>query len=231
MLKTIKQIVHKSKYIFSSSTVLMFHHVTDTPIVKKSILMNTNRFLSVIDSFDCFTDVRSAVENYKDKKIAITFDDALLDVYTIAYKELTERNIPFTVFVATDLLNQDGYISSKQLLEMVKNPLVNIGSHCISHTPMKGKTFESQKEELCNSKNTLEDLIQKKVTEIAYPYGQYDANTLKLLKQNDLYDYGFLAAGGPVNRLTVSNKMILPRLRVDDVVFDQSMSLLRYAYK
>lgn len=231
MIKVIKEVYNKSKYILPSSTVLMFHHVTDKPTVKKSLLMKTNNFLSAIDSFNCYADLRSTVEEYREKRIAITFDDALLDVYTVAYRELSQRNIPFTVFVATDLLNQEGYVSTKELLEMSQNPLVNIGSHCVSHTPLRGKLLREQEKEMFDSKFALEDLLDREIKEIAFPFGQYDKNTITLLHKTKHYDYAFLASGGPVNSISAHHTMKLPRLRIDDAMFNRTMDLLKYAYR
>ena len=74
MLSNIKLTYNKLKYIFPSST----------PEIKRSILMSTQHFLQVIDSFNCYFDIHSTVSEYRSKKITISFDDALLDVYTIA---------------------------------------------------------------------------------------------------------------------------------------------------
>ena len=230
MLSNIKLTYNKLKYTFPSSTVLMFHHVTDTPEFKRSILMNTQHFLQVIDTFNCYCDIHSAVSDYRRKKMTVTFDDALLDVYTIAYKELVKRNIPFTIFVAKDLLNQNGYVSFNQLIEMAENPLVTIGSHCVTHTPMRGKTVAEQTNELLESKMFLEKLIHKEIVDIAYPYGQCDKNTIKIIRKNNLYQHGFLASGGPINSRTSGNPIKLPRLRVDDKTFIKSMEILKHAY-
>ena len=74
----------------------------------------------------------------------ITFDDALSDVFRVAYPELKKRRIPFTVFVITDFLNNDGYISDSELLEMAADPLVTIGSHGVTHEVLSGMSEEKQ---------------------------------------------------------------------------------------
>ena len=218
-------------YLLPSSTVLMFHHVTDAPAVKKSLLMNTARFNELICSFDNYSDLESTVTRYKDKQLSVTFDDALLDVYTVAFPFLTERNIPFTVFAATDLIGTDGYITTAQLTEMSKEPLVTVGSHCVTHTPLCGKNEEVQLTELRDSKSKLEELIGRRVTMLAYPFGQYDHITVQLLENNDLYTCGFKASGGALNAVSSLNKFKLPRLRIDDKTFEIAMTLLKKVYK
>ena len=128
------------------------------------------------------------------------------------------------------MLNQNGYVSFNQLIEMAENPLVTIGSHCVTHTPMRGKTVAEQTNELLESKMFLEKLTHKEIVDIAYPYGQCDKNTIKIIRKNNLYRYGFLASGGPINSRTSGNPIKLPRLRVDDKTFIKTMEILKHAY-
>lgn len=213
-----------------ASTVLMLHHVTDNPTVKRSILMGTDRFKAFIESFDNYTDVSSCVKDYKSKKMAITFDDALTDVYTIAFPYLEKRGIPFTVFAAPGLLNQDGYLTTVQLREMSRCPLVTIGSHALSHVPMRNMGKEFQYKELYNSKSLLENIIEKKVDIIAYPYGQYDMETIRIIKEDCAYRLGFSASGGPINAVSIHHPLRLPRLRLDDKTMNDVRRLLRAVY-
>lgn len=230
LIAQIKQIKNRIPYYLPSSTVLMFHHVTDTPKVKRSILMGSDRFKSFIDSFDNYTDIETCMSRYKRKQMTITFDDALADVYTIAFPYLEKKGIPFTIFVAPGLLDRDGYISVKQLTELSRSSLVTIGSHSLSHVPLKGRSTEFQYKEINESKRLLEEIIEKEVTLIAYPYGQCDANTITVIKKSHAYEYGFLASGGPINAICAGRELKLPRLRVDDMTLGNVVRLLRSVY-
>ena len=192
--------------------------------------MSSCRFFEFIESFNCFASLTSVLHNKTKKKLAITFDDGLEDIYEIAYPALCEKGIPFTMFIAPGLLNTEGYISTSQLVEMSKEPLVSVGSHCLSHVPIKGLSEHEQNRELFESKSILEDILGKQVDYLAYPYGQIDRQGLKLLKDTKEYDYGFIASGGPIGRIP-KNRYKIPRLRIDDKRFNETITLLKRVYK
>ena len=146
----------------------------------------------------------------------ITFDDGLKDVYRVAYPELKKRGIPFTIFVVTDFLNQEGYISTDELLELAADPLVTIGSHGVTHNILKGMPQENQQFELKDSKERLEALLEKPVRYFAYSHGQFDGTTLEILRKEKCYDFAFAAGGGVTNWITRKDNMALPRINCED---------------
>lgn len=213
--KRLRKIVRNFIYAFPSSGVLMFHHVEDTPALPRSkCLLATERFYEIISAFpeDAYVSVRD-VQKIK-RKIAITFDDGIEDVYRIAYPYLKKHNIPFCIFIVTDFLDQPGYITTEQLLEMNKDPLVTIGSHGITHEVLKGLPEETQIRELSESKRILEEKLGKNVDCFAYSHGQYDEVTLKHVR---IYPYAFSVIAKPLNILT-NKKWELPRINIDSAV-------------
>lgn len=231
MIDKLKLYAQKSKYVIPGSTVLMFHRIgcSETKI-NSSTFMTDKRFRSFIERFECWSTINEAFDEYKTRKLAISFDDGYEDVYNLVFPFLTERGIPFTVFVTPELLDKTGYLSIEQLKEMSKNPLVTIGSHCLNHIPLKGMNVGKQLVELRDSKYRIEEIILKTVNVVAYPYGQYDANTIQIINENGLYQYGFSASGGPINILSRREKLALPRLRVDDKMECIALKQLECAY-
>ena len=69
--------------------------------------------------------------------VAITIDDAFISVYKEGWPLLKEYNYPFTLFVATDPIDQglNGYMNWDQLRELRANG-VEIGSQTKSHPHM-----------------------------------------------------------------------------------------------
>lgn len=165
--------------------------------------------------FNNYVSIYSAIERPEMRNMTVTFDDGLLDVYTHAYPILKQYKIPFTIFITTSLIGQDGYLNLQQIKELSNDPLVTIGSHCVHHKPLKGLTYDNQKIELIQSHSELEKIIGKGVDLIAYPYGQYDKNTLEILEKNKIYKYGFVAEKGPIN-LQNKNPHLLPRVGIDN---------------
>ena len=94
LIKTIKKIARKLLFRVPSSAVVIFHHITDAPECQKSkCVLPFAKFTGFIESYRNYDSLPSVLKNPARKKIAITFDDGLQDVYTLAYPYLKEKNI------------------------------------------------------------------------------------------------------------------------------------------
>ncbi len=213
MTGKIKHTIKKIIYKIPSSAILVFHHITATPFQCKSgCLISFENFKSFIEKYDNYGELISVIKKPSKKKIAITFDDGLQDVYDIAYPYLKKREIPFTVLIVTDFLDTEGYITTSQLKEMANDDLVTIGSHGVSHKTLTELSLEQQKEEIDNSKMILENILGIKINIFSFSHGVYDKKTLKLLKN---YSYGLSASAKPLNLVTGLKKKKLPRYNVE----------------
>lgn len=209
------------KYIYGqeSGGILMFHHVTDSPMICKSgCLLNTKEFYTVFDSsFQKFISLQQLLESsptdYKGA-LAVTFDDGLEDIYTIAYPFLVNHQIPFTLFIVTDFLDTDGYITSAQLKEMAANPLITVGAHGVTHDILPGMTTQEKQAEISHSKKRLEDLLHKEISYFAYSHGQFDKECEKLVRKCG-YKAAFAVTPRPYNRITGRTSTRLPRINID----------------
>lgn len=219
MMTKLKKVVRKLIYLtFPSSYVLMFHHIDDGKINKKSgCILEYKRFVDILDSGLEFISMDDYVDfSIKNRnKCTITFDDGLQDVYRVAYPELKARNIPFTIFVVTSFLNKDGYITSEELKEMSSDKLVTVGSHGISHNVLSSMSVEDQKVEICKSKMILQKLIDRPVKYFAFSHGSYSDVTLSLFNDMGCYEYAFTVGGMPTNVFTCRWKYHLPRLNCE----------------
>lgn len=216
----VKQLIKKMVFdILPSSTVLMFHHIDDGNIIERSgCRLNKNEFVNILDSGISFISAEEYTQFHwsRQNPCVVTFDDGLKDVYRVAYPELKQRGIPFTVFVVTDFLNQEGYISVEELQILANDPLVTIGSHGTTHKILCGMDKKEQRVELLDSKRILEEKIGKRVCLFAYSHGQFDNVTLDLLQTEKCYDYAFSAGGGETNWITKKSNFTLPRLNMED---------------
>lgn len=220
----IKKIAKRLLYSVPSSAVVMFHHITDSPTIKKSnCILSFEKFTCFIKNHNNYGDIYSILKEPSMKRIAITFDDGLKDLYELAYPFLKENNIPFTVFIVTDFLDQPGYMTKENLKEMAKDKLVTIGSHGTTHKNLDSLSPELQRAELEDSKKILERIIDKPVNIFAYSHGQYDQSTMKLMKK---YKYGFSTRELPLNFFTRINKRCIPRFNVDANSYENALSEL-----
>ena len=116
-------------------------------------------------------------------KIAVTFDDAFESVYENAYPVLQEFGCSFTIFPLTGYIGRNNkwevnvggrkfrHMSWEQILNMEG---VEIGSHGVSHRDLTGLAKKELTEELCRSKQTLEERTGVEVEHLSLPFGRYD---------------------------------------------------------
>ena len=67
------------------------------------------------------------------KKILLTIDDAFSSFYTEAWPYLKKNKIPFILFVSTEPIGKNGYMTWEQIKEIEKNNFVLIGHHSHTH--------------------------------------------------------------------------------------------------
>ena len=108
--------------------------------------------------------------------VAITFDDGYADNLYVAAPLLAERNIPFTVFIATDFIQRREryFLTPNELKQLSIVPGATIGAHSHSHCNLTLCSNQVLRAELEDSKHYIEDLIGLPVKEFAYPYGLAD---------------------------------------------------------
>lgn len=203
-----------------ASAILMFHHVTDRPSVQKSgCVLAESDFYRVIDRYEAYASLKDVVARPSARRLAVTFDDGLEDLYAIAYPYLKRKKIPFTAFIVTEFLDTEGYISTEQLKTMAEDELVTIGSHGLTHKVFPELTLEEKENELRKSRQILEDLIGRPVDVFAYSHGQYDQETLDLTAK--YYELAASVRGFSLNFFNVKKRTILPRLDVEDCTLER----------
>lgn len=82
-----------------------------------------------------------------------------------------------------------------ELVEITQNGLIEIGSHGVTHCAFPSLDSESKRMELESSKMELETILDRKVTSFAYPHGEYDLETIRLVEELG-YDFA-LGTGKP----------------------------------
>lgn len=116
--------------------------------------------------------------------VAITFDDGYKDNLYTAAPILIANNLPFTVFIATDLISNHtpGFLNPNELKELAGLPNVTIGAHGKTHTHLTRLKDSQILSELKDSKSYLEDLLGASIQSMSYPYGDIDEKVLYAAK-------------------------------------------------
>jgi len=73
-------------------------------------------------------------------------------------------------------------MTPEQIKEMAASPLVTIGAHGYYHNDLAQIAVKDASEEMQRSKHYLENIIQKPVNSIAFPYGSYTPQVVEAAK-------------------------------------------------
>lgn len=118
------------------------------------------------------------------KVVWLTFDDGNEDFYTIAYPILKKYKAKATNNIITGFVKKGnaGNLTVKQMKEMMAHGM-SFQSHTVNHPDLSVTDKATQKAELTDSIDFLEDKLNTKVNTIAYPSGRYNQTTLDLAKK------------------------------------------------
>lgn len=161
----------------------MFHDITENDAEKEFAVSyckfkNILREIEINDYKFVSLDYLLSSNDKKEKLCVITFDDVYKGVYTFAYSYLEEKQIPYILYVATNFINKDDYITKEELRKMLSSELCSIGSHTVNHVMTRFTSEKKLRNELLESKNCLEALSGKEVRHFAFPYGSPRAVSL-----------------------------------------------------
>ena len=209
------------------NAVVMYHAVGETGYERVS----TERFRRDISYMSEHYEIVGLEEALKNtttgpKKIAITFDDALENVYQNAIPILKEVDAPATVFAVADYISDGStkenneYMNLTQLKSLVDDNLFTIGNHTKSHPHLGRLAKQSAIErEIVQAKKDLENQLETDINRFSYPYGSYTghvANVVADTHEMATTTESRLLGGSP-------ERALIPRL---DAKYD--FSLLRW---
>ena len=137
-------------------------------------------FLTPEEAYKAFTENALPAK----KVVWLTFDDGNEDFYTIAYPILKKYKAKATNNVITGFVKKGnaGNLTVKQMKEMMTHGM-SFQSHTVNHPDLSATDKATQKVELTDSIDFLENKLNTKVNTIAYPSGRYNQTTLDLAKK------------------------------------------------
>lgn len=123
-----------------------------------------------------------------EKTVVLTFDDGYADNYEGAFLPLLENGMKATWFISTDYIGKHSHmmgppspqtqmLSVEQIIHMSKEGM-EIGSHTCSHPDLMALSYQQQLQEMAESKQVLESIIQDEVSTFSYPYGRHNADSI-----------------------------------------------------
>ena len=129
------------------------------------------------------TDIFDGRIPYSTKSAILTFDDGYEDFYTDAFPLLEKYKVKGTVYVITNFLGRKGFLTENQVKILSKSKYVEIGSHTLDHAYLKGMAKPAVREQVTESKLYLEKLIGQPIKTFAYPFGAFNEDDARLVKE------------------------------------------------
>lgn len=147
---------------------------------------------------------------------SVTFDDALASTARDAIPLILERGASCSLFVPTGLmgrphpdLEQEMIMRGGELLELSAEG-VEIGAHTVDHLWLPRRSHEQVLDQMRRSRATLEDLLGKPVTAMAYPFGGFDLNTMRAAEEAGFTTACACSGAASWNALAVPREPIHP---------------------
>jgi len=191
----------------SGAVILQYHHVsTETPASTSVSPQQFEKHLRYLKDNN-FNVVRldhivNAIKNQQplaDKTVAITFDDAYLDILTQAQPLLDRFQFPFAIFINPALVGRGSkhYLTWAQLKQLADDGVI-IANHGYNHDSLaripSGLTEQQWLKKYGKLLEKAEKIIATKTGQnwryFAYPYGEFSQAGLNWLKKQKFIGFG-----------------------------------------
>ena len=208
--------------------ILTYHCIDDTIWGYKPMFVSVKTF---DEQMKCLKDLGYSAITFRDldnldkikKPVMITFDDGYENNYTHAYPILKKYNMKATIFVISSAIGHQKYLKTWQIKEM--RNLIDFESHTVSHPYLDKLSPKEIENELIQSQEYLQKLLDTKIDVVAYPYGSYSDKVIKITKK--YYKYGVTTNLGDFY-YKHSNNYQIKRISIhNDIDYEKFISLLK----
>lgn len=173
---------------FASDTgdvVLMVHSVGESG---RHGNVSKNRFREILQYVQqryTVVDLPAVLEPTEQKQVAITFDDGWENFYKYARPVIHELEVPATVFLVSEYLGSDAFMSTEQAKSLVDDEFITVGNHTKTHPYLSRIGNQTELEnQICGGKDRLQDMLGTEITRFAYPRGDYSDEAVELVRKS-----------------------------------------------
>ena len=197
---------------------LMYHRFDENKYPSTNIQMNIFiKQIKIIRNLKyIFYDPRDLAKEFHtakiEKKILITIDDAFSSFYEVAWPYLKKEKIPFILFVSTETVGKNGYMTWDQIKELEKETGVYIGNHSHTHDYLA----DLKSEEFINDIDVASAAFTKNLGYnpifFSYPFGESSDFIKKYITKNFKFSFGQHSGVIDVNK----DQYNLPRFPINE---------------
>tara|TARA_B100000963_G_scaffold238266_1_gene208355 strand:+ start:973 stop:2028 length:1056 start_codon:yes stop_codon:yes gene_type:complete len=208
------------KYYTKDNGVLsiMYHRFNENKYPSTNIKMEIfKKHLKIIQDLKYeFYNPKLFVDEFnkpkKEKKILITIDDGFKSFYNNAWPYLKENKVPFILFISTEPVGKNGYMTWNEIIEIDQSEFGHIGHHSHSHDYLIDKT----EDEFVNDIELASKIFKKKLGYVprifSYPFGEYSLFMKQYISKN--FDIAFGQHSGIID--VNKDKFELPRFPINE---------------
>ena len=171
--------------------IIMYHSVNSSGTFKTANIVSPATFekqmtylrkqgYHVLSLDELVTKIKQG-DDLSRKSVVITFDDGYEDNYLYAFTILKAYQFPATIFVCSEVVGKDGYLTWEQLKEMQVFGIIT-SSHTRLHAYLPDLSKEKLISEVKGSKRTIENNFNKQVDYFSYPAGGFSEEIKEILK-------------------------------------------------
>jgi peptidoglycan/xylan/chitin deacetylase (PgdA/CDA1 family) len=175
---------------------LMYHRFNENKYPSTNVQMEVfKKQIEIIRKLKySFYDPKDLEKNFyrpkKVKKILITIDDAFSSFYNVAWPYLKKEKIPFILFVSTQAVGKNGYMTWSQIKELEKEVTVYIGNHSHTHDYLVNQKNESFILDIDTANEIFIKNLGYNPIFFSYPFGEYSNFIKKYITTNFKFSFG-----------------------------------------
>jgi len=134
----------------------------------------------------------SHIQKYQDancfphpRVIVLTFDDGRWDNYEYLLPLAREFDIPANLAIIADRISRDvsdridAFMTYSEILSMIESGYFEISGHSLTHTDLKNMNPDQQRQEICTSTRSLEDIFWVQINTFVYPMWRYNSISIE----------------------------------------------------
>jgi len=175
---------------------LMYHRFDEIKYPSTNIKMDIfkQQIKIIKDLKYSFYDPKNLEKNFytpkHEKKILLTIDDAFLSFYEVAWPYLKEAKIPFILFVYTETVGKNGYMTWDQINELEIENITYIGNHSHTHDYLVDLNSKNFINDIKTSSLIFKNKLGYNPIFFSYPFGEYSLFIKEYISKNFKFSFG-----------------------------------------
>ena len=197
---------------------LMYHRFDENKYPSTNIQMDIfKQHIEIIRNLNYdFYDPKNLEKNFNTtkikKKILVTIDDAFSSFYEVAWPYLKKEKIPFILFVSTETVGKNGYMTWDQIKELEKETTAYIGNHSHSHNYLVDLNNDNFISDIDTSSSIFKEKLGYNPIFFSYPFGEYSSFIKEYISKNFEFSFGQHSGVIDINK----DRHELPRFPINE---------------